>query len=56
MDYNKVSGLLKRISELEAQNTALIAENERLRKAFGLPVEEIIKQTIPEEKKIMKYR
>ena len=31
--------LKKRISELEAQNLALIAENRRLREALGLPFE-----------------
>jgi len=36
--------MLKRISELEAQNLALIAENERLRKELGLPLENIVTQ------------
>ena len=38
------SELLKRISELEAQNLALIAENERLRKTLGLHFENIVTQ------------
>ena len=43
------SELLKRISELEAQNLALIDENERLRKEFGLSLENIVtKQPITE--------
>jgi len=50
--------LLKRISELEAQNLALIAENERLRKVLGLPLENIVLQlptiesVYPNEKEI----
>jgi len=41
--------LLKRISELEAQNLTLIAENERLRNALGLPLENVaVQQSIPE--------
>ena len=35
------SKLLARISELEAQNFALAAENKRLREALGLPLENI---------------
>ncbi len=35
------SELLKRISKLEAQNRALVAENERLREALGLPSQEV---------------
>ena len=38
------SELLKRISELEAQNLTLIAENERLRNALGLPLENVVVQ------------
>jgi len=38
------SELLKRISELKAQNLALLAENERLRKVFGLSSENVVLQ------------
>ncbi len=41
--------LLKRISELEAQNRALVAENERLREALGLPPSEVtVTETVPD--------
>jgi superfamily II DNA or RNA helicase len=38
------SVLLDQIAKLEAQNHVLIAENERLRKALGLPVEENVEK------------
>ena len=38
------SELLKRISELEVQNLALIADNERLRSTLGLPLKDVIPQ------------
>lgn len=40
------SELLKRIAELEAQNLKLVAENEELRKMFGLPQKSPISQEV----------
>ncbi len=43
------SDLLKRIAELESQNIALVAENQRLRKALGLlPADIVAEQSITE--------
>jgi hypothetical protein len=41
--------LLRRISELEAQNRVLIAENKRLRKALGVTSENPASETITEQ-------